>query len=78
MIRGEGLGEARPAGAAFELGAAVEQRQAAQPAGVDARALLIEEDAAERRLGAVFQQDAPLLLAEVGDQRLELLLGRRG
>ena len=61
MPFGERLGEARPAGAALELGAAVEQRQAAQPAGEDARPLLIEEDAAERRLGAMLEQDVASL-----------------
>ena len=64
---GEGLGEARPAGAALELGAAVEQRQPAQPAGEHARPLLVEEDAAERRLGAMLEQHVLLFLVEVGD-----------
>ena len=64
MPVGERLGEAWPAGAAFELGAAVEQRQAAQLAGEDAGALLVEEDAAERRLGAMVEEDVALFVAE--------------
>jgi hypothetical protein len=44
----------------------VEQGQPAQAAGVNAGALLIEKDAAERRFGAVLEQHAPLVVAEVG------------
>ena len=67
MTFSERLGEARPAGPAFELGPAVEQRQPAQPAGEDARPFFVQEDAAERRLGAVFEKDVLLFLVEVGD-----------
>src|SRR5512146_71037 len=42
---GKGLGEARPARAALELGAAVEERKPAEPAGEDSRALFVQEDA---------------------------------
>ena len=77
MPLGERLGEARPAGAALELGAAVEQRQAAQAAGEHARPLLVEEYAAERRLGAMLEEDVLLLFGEVGDELLELLFRRR-
>src|SRR5687768_348033 len=78
MALSERRGEARPAGAAFELGAAVEQRQPAQAAGVNAIALLIEEDAAERRFGAVLEQHPPLVVAEIGGQLAKLVLARRG
>src|SRR5579864_1542819 len=44
--------EAGPAGAALELGVVAEERQAAEPAAVDAVLLLAQEAAAERRLGA--------------------------
>src|SRR6478672_9301992 len=73
----ERLGKARPAGAALELGAAVEQRQAAQAAGEDARPFLVEEYAAERRLGAMLEEDVLLLFGEVGDELLELRVGGR-
>src|SRR5690606_18099139 len=78
MAGGKRLGEARPAGAALELRAAVEQRQAAQPAGVGACALLGQEHPAERRLGAVLEQHVAFLLPEAGGEQSELLLGRRG
>jgi hypothetical protein len=45
----------------------VEQRQAAQAAGEDARPFLVEEYAAERRLGAMLEEDVLLLFGEVGD-----------
>ncbi|KAG0756563.1 hypothetical protein G6F22_020255 [Rhizopus arrhizus] len=67
--RGE---EAGPAGAGIELGARAEQRQRTQPAAVDTLALVVEEDSAERRFGAVLQQHAALLAAEAGNQRLGL------
>ena len=55
-----------------------EQRQPAQPAGVHARALLIEKHAAERRFGAVLEQHVALVVVEVGDKCVQLLLaGRR-
>src|SRR5687768_17799981 len=66
VIGGIRRGEARPAGAALELSAGHEQGQAAQAAGVSAGPLFIEEDAAERRLGAMLEQHVPLLVAEVG------------
>src|SRR5438477_1507923 len=74
MSLGERLGEARPTGAALELGAAMEQRQPAQATGEHARPLFVEEYAAERRLGAMLEQDALLLIAEVGDEALQLVL----
>src|SRR6185437_2257507 len=72
----EGRPEGGPAGAALELGAVLEQRQAAEPAAVDAGVLLVEQPAAERRLGAVVQEDVGLL---AGQRRLQALalLGRR-
>ncbi len=76
MALGEWLGEARPAGAAFELGAAMEEREAAQSAGEDSGPLFLKEDAAEWRLGAMLEQDMALFVVEVRDQRIELLFGR--
>src|SRR3954454_16277554 len=73
----ERLGEARPARTAFELGAAVEQWQAAQPASERAWPLFVKEGAAERRFGAVFEQDVLLLITEARNEVLELFVGRR-
>src|SRR5438270_8638549 len=78
MPLGERLSEARPSGAALELGPAVEQREAAQAAGENAEPLLVEEDATKRRFGAMLEQNVPFLIAEVGDELLELVVrGRR-
>src|SRR6185369_7093877 len=77
MVGAERLRETRPAGAAFKLGAAVEQREAAQPAGEDSGPLLVEEDAAERRLGAMFEKDVFFLVVELCGQRVELVLRGR-
>src|SRR5690349_19076690 len=66
-------GEAGPAGAALELLATVEQRQAAQAAGVDSFPLLIEENAAKGSLGAMFEEDVALLLGEIGLEVAALL-----
>ena len=63
MALGERLGEARPAGSALELGAAMEQGQPAQPAGKHALAFLVEEQAAERRLRPMLEQDVLLFRA---------------
>src|SRR5690606_13877936 len=54
------LGEAGPAGAAFELGPAAEERKAALPAAEHPRPRLAEQRPAEGRLGAVREQH-PLL-----------------
>ena len=70
--------EARPAGAALELGLGPKQRQAAQAAAVDPVFLVAEEAAAERRLGAVMEQNVALLLAEVGFQARALGVAGRG
>jgi hypothetical protein len=75
MTFGERLGEARPACAAVELGASVEERKAAQAARENARTLLVKEDAAKGRFGAMLQKDMPLLVAQIGDEMLELLFG---
>jgi len=56
----------------------LEQRQPAEPAAVDPGVLLIQKAAAERRLGAVVQQDVGLLAGQRGLQRLALLRRRRG
>src|SRR6185369_12025268 len=55
VISRERLGEARPAGPALELGAAVEKRQAAKAAGEGAGPLLVQEHAAERSFGAMLE-----------------------
>ena len=75
---GDRRGEARPARPAVELLARAEQRQPAQPAGVDALPLVIGEDAAERRLGAMLEQDVALLARQVGCKPFEFGFGRRG
>src|SRR5205823_3284010 len=64
---GEWLGEARPAGAALELGAAVEQRQPAQAAGEHAGPLLMEERAAEGGFSTMLEEHMALLVIESGD-----------
>src|SRR2546425_13209153 len=53
----ERLVERRPAGARLELGRRPEERQSAQPTAVHALRLVVQEAAAERRLGAVGEQD---------------------
>ena len=58
--------------------AAVEQRQAAQPAGVDPVPFLIEEQAAKRGLGAMLEQHVPLLIVEIGLQFVQLGICWRG
>src|SRR5262245_16825912 len=77
MAVGEGRGEARPAGPAVELGAALEQRQPAQPTGVEARPLLGQEHPAERRLGAMTEQHAPRVVIELACERAELVVRGR-
>src|SRR5262245_18174789 len=71
----ERAGEARPAGAAFKLGAGLEQRQSAQTAGVDAFPLLLQEQAAKGCLGAVLEQHLPLFVAEICSQGPQLVFG---
>src|ERR1700722_8625728 len=53
----ERLIEARPAGAAFEFGLRGEQRQVAAGAGENALAMLVEQRAGIRALGAFLAQD---------------------
>src|SRR5438309_4612481 len=67
VLLGERLSEARPSGAALELGPAVEQREPAQAAGENAGPLFVEEDAAEWRFGAMLEQNVPLLVVELCD-----------
>src|ERR1700752_3000585 len=82
----ERLPEAGPAGAAVELGVGGEQRQVAAGAGEDALAMLLEQRARPRPLGAVLAQDIVLLRRQlrapfgVGLLDLEFLgsLGRFG
>jgi urea transporter len=76
MVFGEGRIEAGPAGAALELGLVLEQRQAAQAAGIDAGVFLAQQAAAERGLGPVVQQNAGLFGRQVGLQAIALGLGR--
>src|ERR1700722_19518701 len=57
----ERLVKTRPAGAAFELGLRGEQRQVAAGAGEDALAMLLEQRARSRTLGALLAQDLVLL-----------------
>src|SRR5688572_22446606 len=68
--------ETRPAGARVELGAGAEQRQPAEPAGVDAIEFVVEEHTAERGLGAVFEQDAAFVGAESGAEFATLCIAR--
>src|SRR5262249_50309482 len=53
--------EARPAGAALELGVGGEQRQVAAGAGEDALAVLLEQRARARPFRALLAQDLVLL-----------------
>src|ERR1700745_1741811 len=81
----ERIVEARPTGAAFELGLGGEQRQVAAGAGEDALAVLLQKRARPGTLGALVAQDLILLRCELGAPLgvglfdLELLggLGRR-
>src|SRR5690242_8853062 len=70
--------EARPARARIELAVGAEQRQSAEAAGIDAGLLVVEEHAAERRLGTVLEQHAMLVGAQPGGDRLALCVGGRG
>jgi hypothetical protein len=74
----EGLEKARPARARVEFGIRAEQRQPAEPAGVDAGFLVVEKDAAKRRLGAVLQQDASFVPGQARGDLPALRLGGRG
>src|SRR5262249_9779109 len=65
ILGADGLEEARPAGARLELRAGGEERQGAAHAGVDAVALVVEEQPAERRLGALAARHLVLLLREL-------------
>src|SRR5579883_1528488 len=62
----ERLIEARPAGAALELGLGGEQGQVAAGAGEDALAVLVQERAGPGALGALVAQDLILLRGELG------------
>src|SRR5205807_4923493 len=79
----ERLIEARPAGAALELGLRGEQRQVAAGAGEDALAMLLEQRARTRPFGALLAQDLILLRGQlrapfgIGLFDLEFLRGLR-
>src|SRR4051812_27760762 len=60
------LVEARPSGAALELGVGGEQRQVAAGAGEDALAVFLEQRAGARSLGAFLAQNFILLRRELG------------
>src|SRR5205807_4026221 len=74
----ERLEEARPAGARVELRIRREQRQTAQPAHVRARLLVVEEQAAERPLGALVEDHVALFGREAGRERLDARRGQSG
>src|SRR3984957_16595148 len=61
----ERLIKTRPAGAALELGLRREQRQVAAGTGEDALAMLLEQRAAVRTLGAFLAQDFILLRGQL-------------
>jgi hypothetical protein len=73
----EGLEEARPSGAGFELGAGAEQREAAEPAPVGARLLLVQQGAAERTFRPVIEQNVALVGGEPPGQPVALRRGER-
>src|SRR5687768_8603528 len=77
VVAVERLVKARPAGAGLEFLAGAEERQAAQAAGVEARLLVVQERAAERPLGAVVEQNVPLLRRELSRQPVALGGGDR-
>src|SRR5271165_3898131 len=58
--------EARPTGAALELGLGGEQRQVAAGAGEDALAVLLQQRAGPRTFGALIAQDFILLRGKLG------------
>src|SRR5439155_23970844 len=61
VLLGHGPEEAGPAGPGVELGVRREQRQPAANTDVDARALVVQQGAAERPLGALAARDLELL-----------------
>ena len=61
VLVGDRLEEARPAGARIELRVRRKQRQPATDARIDAGALVVEQRAAERPLGAMRARDRELL-----------------
>ena len=71
------LEEARPTRTGIEFRAGTKQRQAAEPARVDAVLLVVEEDTTERRFRAMLKQNVALLVVESGSDLLALLGGRR-
>src|SRR5262249_19027763 len=74
----KGLEEAGPAGAGVELGVALEERQAAEAADVDAVELVVGEVAAEGRLGALGEDDLGLVGGELLGELLDLGAGEGG
>src|SRR6202011_3961938 len=76
--RSDGLEEARPAGAGIEFGIGPEQRQPAEPARVDAVLLVVEKDAAEGGLGAMFEEHAALVAGKAGGYCPALSVGGWG
>src|ERR1700743_89306 len=56
------LEEARPARTGIKFCTGTEQRQAAEPAGVDTVLLVVEEYATERRFRAMLKQNVALIV----------------
>src|SRR3954463_238420 len=65
--------EARPPGSGVELRSGAEQQQPTQAADVGAGRSRLVEHAAEWSLGAVLQNDLPLLLGQMGGKSLNLI-----
>src|SRR5689334_5019418 len=72
VFRVEGLVEAGPSRAGFELGAGAEQRQSAQPAAVNTVLLVVQKAAAKRGLSTVVQQDSSFLGGQLPGESVTL------
>src|SRR5262252_6679568 len=72
-----GTEEARPARARVKFCIRPKQRQAAEAAGVDAIAVIVEEHATEGGFGAVLEEHTPLIAVETRDDLRALRLARR-
>ncbi|SHG19419.1 hypothetical protein SAMN05660380_00034 [Xylella fastidiosa] len=73
-----GFEEARPASARFEFGVGVEEGEAAEPAGVGSKLVVVQQSVAERCFCAVLQEDAAFFGVECGNQCFTLRWGWRG
>ena len=72
-----GLEEARPAGTGIEFRTRAKQGQSAETAHINAVLLVVKEDAAECRFGAMLQQNVAFLAIEAGGQFETLRVGGR-